>query len=511
MAFFDGLKGIVVKWLGVVPANTQLNIVVRENTTKEVNTLKNELWYRGDPAELEQFYKQVAGMSMNGFSSVSMSRFWAATPSTNELIRKFHSGIPKLIIDKLAGIVSEDMNEPDMDQAHLSRWKEIETETNFDEILKDAIVQTLTKGDGAFKICVDSSISDCPLIEFYSGNNVDYVYKRGHLMEIIFYTDYWKADKHYKLFEHYGRGYVNYELLNDMGSTCDLDIIDETSGLQNVSFEGDYIMGVPLRFKNSSKFKDRGESIIEGKGDIFDALDEVLSSWLDALRAGRVKQYIPDNLIPRNPEDGSVMKPDVFNPYIRKGSSLAEDAQNVIEVIQGKIDYDAFVTTYITFLDCALQGLISPSTLGIDVKKLDNAESQREKEKTTMYTRDSLIGTLSKALPKLVDRVLQTDAQMHKVKPEEKYGATFEWGQYANPSFEAMVETIGKARMQSIMSIEQCVEELYGDTMSDEDKAEEVCRLKAEQAPPMVVDEPAVNDDEEEEDSVNTIGFKAGE
>jgi hypothetical protein len=46
--------------------------------------------------------------------------------------------------------------------------------------------------------------------------------------------------------------------------------------------------------------------------------------------------------------------------------------------------------------------------------------------------------------------------------------------------------------MNGIMSIEQCVEELYGDTWTDEEKALEVQRLK-EQSGLTTVDEPAIN------------------
>ncbi len=54
------------------------------------------------------------------------------------------------------------------------------------------------------------------------------------------------------------------------------------------------------------------------------------------------------------------------------------------------------------------------------------------------------------------------------------------FGEYANPSFESQVETIGKGRTQNIMSIEACVDELYGDTKTEEWKSAEVSRIKAE-------------------------------
>ncbi len=66
------------------------------------------------------------------------------------------------------------------------------------------------------------------------------------------------------------------------------------------------------------------------------------------------------------------------------------------------------------------------------------------------------------------------------------------FGEYANPSFESQVETIGKAKTQGIMSIERCVEELYGDTLDEHCKQEEIARLKAEQGI-ADVEEPGIN------------------
>lgn len=71
---------------------------------------------------------------------------------------------------------------------------------------------------------------------------------------------------------------------------------------------------------------------------------------------------------------------------------------------------------------------------------------------------------------------------------------TVKFGEYANPSFESQVETIGKAKTQGVMSLEACIDELYGDSKSDDWKAEEVERLKAEQGI-ATVDDTGVQDD----------------
>lgn len=138
-----------------------------------------------------------------------------------------------------------------------------------------------------------------------------------------------------------------------------------------------------------------------------------------------------------------------------------------------------------------LQGIISPSTLGIDLKKTDNAEAQREKEKATLYTRGKIVDRLNEVIPQLVETVLKVYDTMKSRKAGE-YEASVTFGEYASPDFGSVVEIVGKARTYQIMSLERSVEELYGDTWTKEEKAEEVQRLKEEQGL-LDVDEPSVS------------------
>ena len=75
--------------------------------------------------------------------------------------------------------------------------------------------------------------------------------------------------------------------------------------------------------------------------------------------------------------------------------------------------------------------------------------------------------------------------------PEDKDIST-KFGEYANPSFEAQIETVSKGKTGGVMSIEASVDELYGDSKTEEWKQQEVQRLKAEQG---IVEEnvPALN------------------
>lgn len=495
MGLIGGFKSMLtkaaIKYLNVQPAS-QSSINIQEAYTYETNLIRNKLWYRGEAYELEQFFKNISS------DPVNKARFWSAVPSENLSIRKIHSGLPAMIVDRLSDIIVADIDSIELKkEKDNSIWEEIRKDNKFDEMIGDVISKVLVSGDGAFKISIDNEVSEYPILEFFDGSMVEYETNRGRLKEIKFITYYNKSNyKRYKLIEIYGKGYVRYKLYDEKDNEVPLSAIEETSNLVEVTFKGDFIMALPLMFFKSVKFEGRGKSLLDNKSDAFDALDEVISQWIDAIRDGRVQKYIPEDLIPRNPNTGDLLKPNPFdNKFIAVGTSLAENANNQIDMKQADINYLAYVESYANAIDMCLQGIISPSTLGIDLKKTDNAEAQREKEKTTLYTRNKMVDMLTEVIPQLVNIVLKTNDVLNKKTPGE-YEATIKFGEYASPSFDTVVEIVGKAKSYGIMSIEKVVEELYGDTMTDEEKSEEVQRIK-EQNGMIETEEPKVVDDED--------------
>lgn len=484
------LTKAATRFLNIQPA-MQNSITIQEAYTYETNLIRNNLWYRGEAYELEQFFKNISS------DPVNKARFWSAVPSENLSIRKIHSGMPAMIADRLSDIVVADIDSIEVTGEDVNKvWEEIRKDNKFDDDIGDVLTKVLVSGDGAFKLSIDTEISKYPIIEFFEADRVEYVAKRGRLQEVKFFTYYNKDNKRYKLIESYGKGYVRYTLVDDRENEVSLNILEETAELEEVTYDSDFIMAVPLMFFKSPKWEGRGKSIFDSKSDAFDALDEVISQWIDAIRDGRVQKYIPEDLIPKNPDTGQLMKPNSFdNKFIKIGSSLAEDSKNEIDMKQADINYLAYVESYANTIDMCLQGIISPSTLGIDLKKTDNAEAQREKEKTTLYTRNKIVDTLTEVIPHLVEIILKTNDVLNKKTPEE-YEVSITFGEYASPSFDTVVEIVGKAKSYGIMSIEKVVDELYGDTMTDEEKAEEVQRIK-EQNGMIQAEEPKAVDDED--------------
>ena len=462
----------VKNWLRLNPAPQQ-SFNINEYTTRETEIIRSQLWYRGDANELFQFFHQLNGVQ---------GSFWGSVPSDSS-VRKVHSGIPAIIADTLAYIVKSDMDgieAPD-------EWDDIAKNIDFVETVGKAIIDTLVEGDGAFRVSADGDKIE---LGFVGASRCEY--EDG---EIIIHTQYPAKNRIFTLTERHGKGYVESRLYDENGHEVPLDTVPELAGIEPyIEFSGDYSLAVPLMFYASKKYKGRGKSVFDGgKSDCFDSLDEVISQWWDAVRAGRVKQYIPESMIPRDPHTGVLLPPDQFgNNYISVSVPVIEGVSPEIRTVQPDINYEAFVSAYTNALLMCLQGLVSPATLGIDVGKMSSADAQREKKDVTGNTRNTITAALEKALPQLINAVLMTYDNIRGIVPV-KQDVTVSFGEYGAPDFDSRVETVGKAAAYGVMSVETQVDELWGGSKDDEWKSAEVQRIMSEKGL-LTVNEPSVGD-----------------
>ena len=467
-------QNFIIRLFRIEPARDRPVTIIEPHTFRE-NVIRNKLWYQGDSATLEQYFKRTARWDLE------KARFWAARAQGS--VRKMHSGIVGTVVDRYKDIILSDLDAVDFGRENTllqELWEDIYEKSRLNDVIGEAITGALASGDGAFKLTADEC-SPYPVVEFYDAENVDYVYVHSMLREIKFYTTYKNGSKELRLEETYGYGYIKYKLYDDSGKETPLNQLPETAHLVDIGIEGDLMLAVPIRIFTSTKYKNRGKALFDGKTDVLDGLDEVISQWMDAIRMGRIKRYIPDSLIPRDPETGELLPANPFdNDFIAIGDDMSEKANHQVEISQPQISYEAYVNSYSNFLDMVLQGIMSPSTLGIDLKKTDNAESQREKEKVTLHVRNKIVDALNETLPELFRVILQCYDLMCGQTPGE-YEVTVKFGEYASPDFGTTVDTVGKAKQYGVMSLETSVDQLYGDTWTKKEKEAEVERLKAEQ------------------------------
>ena len=133
-------------------------------------------------------------------------------------------------------------------------WKKIEKDNKFHKKIESALKETLFIGDGAFKVTVDTTISEYPILEWYPGDRVEFIYQRDRIREIVFKTPYEEKGKTYVLNERYGYGYIINELyLGD--KLVDIKTIKSTENLVDITFDDSVMFAVPLMIYESSKIR----------------------------------------------------------------------------------------------------------------------------------------------------------------------------------------------------------------------------------------------------------------
>ena len=205
MKIGERVRDMIRHWLQIQPATGQ-NITIRETASFDVNCMRNRVWYRGDASEIEQLFKAL------GQDAVGCARFWAAAPATSD-VRKAHSGIPAILVDTLAYLVKSDLNDVDFESPDgAGVWPDIARDCGWEEIIGDAVSGVLAIGDGAFKISIDPHVSEYPLLEFWTGDRVDFIRRHGRITGVVFKSLYHEGGAEYELREIYEPGSIRYEL-----------------------------------------------------------------------------------------------------------------------------------------------------------------------------------------------------------------------------------------------------------------------------------------------------------
>ena len=221
----DNIRRGVKSWLQIDSA-APYSIQIKEMMDFETNAIRNRIWYRGDGNELEQLYGTLKDYA-------DKYKFWACKSTPGIEMRKIHTGLPQLIVKVLTAIVLSDMNDFDFDSGKQGKiWEAIEEQNGFRKKMEKALKEILYIGDGAFKVTIDTAVSEYPILEWYPGDRIEILYQRDRLREVIFKTPYNAKGKRYVLNERYGYGYIINELYLDE-KPVDLKALDQTRNLQD--------------------------------------------------------------------------------------------------------------------------------------------------------------------------------------------------------------------------------------------------------------------------------------
>lgn len=483
------LKNKTMKFLGLAklngdPNSERLTYITDDEAIRLSNVRANMVWYLGDGDELLNWYtnQQTYGWAKNPiYNRNKRQLFWGR--SVNEMVKRVHSGIPRAIIDTISNIVGmPDITCPD------ARLKDIFDANDFEfNLTQRSRPMTLVAGDGCWKININPGLCEHPLLEWYTTEDWGPLVKSNILLGTWFKSYYKdKSDKDYVLFETrtlrpegLAIEYQLYQLgkSNDLIS-CSMDKIPELKGLQNQLIKGvKSLLAVPNKYYFDPLHPNRGKSIYDGKIDLFDFMDEILTQSSQTNRVSTPVEYYPVDLLNRTKE-GQPCLPNMYNRQYVKIEATPDgegNMNNQITTTQPDLNFDKYGQLFADTLGNVLIGMLSPSSLGIDIAKKDNADAQREKEKQTIFTRNTIISNETKALVKLCNMLLMCEDYIATgIFQEKDYQISVKYDEFANPSFESELQILGPAWSQGQISTERFVAMLWAGKLSDEEMAKEV-------------------------------------
>ena len=442
------------------------NVTLEEGMSFKENLAENKVWARGIPRELQNFYEVVP--------DIDRTSFWGSS-SRVENIRKIHINLPQIIIKTLTDITVNDLNSIEItNEEYRNIWDKIENDNKFKKNLNRILKQVLTYGDGAFKISFHPEEMDVPVIDFVGAEDIDFIIENGRIKETVFKKNFKLGEKNFYLMEFYGYGYVVYKLVDENFVEYPLKTIDKLKNIKDIYFvrndgkiDKSINLAIPFKIWDSDLYQYRGKSILDGKKQAFDALDEVYSQFIDAMRKGRIQRYIPTALLPKDREGNLLVKNDFANSYIAlQTPNVMDNNTNLqVQLVEPQLQVDKYEAAISNLTDACLQGLISPSTIGIDSNKInENATAERERERVTLFTRDNIIEQLSYVIKEVVETCIRFYCYQMGIGYNDEYEISVLFGQYASPSFETLVETMSKAAPgKQILTFEDIRKEMYPD------------------------------------------------
>ena len=493
--------------------------------TKRIYEYK--LWSMGNAGALCWFYRTENG-KFGKYDFNKRNYFWARVPTSRRMV---HCGIPALISTRMADILfkngvkvnaivyktaegdslTEDKTAEKKANEFLSAT--LIPKLNLQSNLQTASVNESWGGHCFFRLSHDISVSAYPILETFDITKCEIVKKRGITQAIVFKNWYGYNHKTYRLDEIYsttedGDGCITYKLFTLDGSTekeCDLLAIPQTHSLfysngngnengvhldeeQRFVYKG--LKGM-LAFEKPNKTpsqefasSDYGASDYEGAIDEFDALDEITSANIREIRTNETKRYIPDTMIAERDEDGMPLPFDEFCDAFKtvKGDP-DQDAQNKIETSSIADKTESFLSKWKTVLSIVCnKAKISPYSLGITWLEAvgPSAESQVERNKTTLDMRKGKLELWEVLLKDLILRALQLNAWMRKnvdgVEESQRQdgipdidftqGNTslqLDFGDYVSESVTQRITTWSGAKTARVASTDEAVRQIHPD------------------------------------------------
>ncbi|MCP2261075.1 phage portal protein, putative, A118 family [Streptoalloteichus tenebrarius] len=478
----------------------------REHATNLVRLREYDAWYAGDPDRLTRVYSyrlttapENRPSQYRGGVVGRLARWWWGQPTpAGERRSKIHVPLPADIASISSDLLfAEPPTLTWSDTATAARWENLTEDLRWHAQLSAAGELGAAFGVVFLRVDWDTSVADHPVLSVVRADHVLPEYRWGMLRALTAWTTVHTDDsgsrvmRHLQQHEMHGGQAITLHGLYEgtqtsLGNAVPLDAHPATRGLAPVVETGLPMLPVvdvpnmaPSRLDPGSSL---GRSDFEGPLlGLFDAIDEVYSSWMRDVRLAKARVLLPDAFLsPLGPGQGAMWDEDrevyaALNiPPTSDGSITLQ--QFAIRVREHRETVDDLVRRAVEAAGYAA------ATFGLTSSDGGGAMTATEvvaRERRSFVTRQKKINYWSPALRRLAAVALHVD-QLVFGRPVTPEMPRVEWPDGVSESPLVLAQTIREIATAEAASIRTRVELLHPDW--DTARVDrEVAAIRAEQ------------------------------
>lgn len=480
-------------------------LIMNRNDIKILEIREHRSWLSGNDGNLLNFYSRVTAINLYYepfYWKNKRAYFWSQSATETDY-KRVTSGLYPAIITTIVNIIGD----PVFTDSE-NRLTGLLDEDNFQEVFHDGLLPfSMTEGAGVLKISWDLERSKHPTSDYVCAEDVDLIKSGRHVVGMVFKNWYKDRDGRKYLVTEIRRNIIKEALpclhisyrafrVTDGDETQLLPIDGDFRAVPELADVPDdieisncpYLLAVPIWYLKDPEGILDGKPLLADKLTLFDSLDQSLSQSDNACRASTIERVYDVEFLDHDPETLLPIRPDKFNlKYTYSDSGPTADPNGgirntmPIQVIQPNVNFDQYSSEQMNIVTHILQGIVSPATMGIDVSRKDNANAQREKEKITVFTRNGLTHKLEKALKLFGKQYLICDDYLNgKGLDFNKYDdVAVKFSEFADTSFESRSAILSQMMGANVISPEQFVKRLYLDTLTKDEKKNEITWLNS--------------------------------
>lgn len=513
------LEARALSVLGLLPAMdpTSEEKMVFVNDFEEIAKQRIETyvtWYSGDSDELLRIYnynQRVEYRTEYYYYLNDRSYFWSVSAMEKEF-KRTHSGFGKAVVDVIVDICGTPLAEvPELPDGNKVAFgpvlPEAEGETLYATDVLEGVLEandfwslyqnvqmpmTLVEGWGAYKIHWNvGAYGPEPVISYYRANNCR-VYRRGNRCLGITFLDWMKDGKgeryliaETRVWRTYGEeAWFLVECFRSFGNGDNLMRVEEGDG-SGLPVKPEVQKGMPMLFAEPCSFYAdhlhgyEGQSVLAGKIDILDDLDEALSIASNTLRRATPIETFDIDFCDRDMHTGEPKLPKTFERrYVavhgKKNSNGDSESSKPVEVSQPQVNTEMFDNHIQQLQRMVVNGLLSPATIGLDIGLKDTNDTIRQKDKTTVHTRNHVLAAERRILKGLFSQALCAKEYLSYRKCSRlSWNVEIAFDEFSDTAYENKIQTMSAVLANDGVSPKMYVEKVYGNSLTKEAKAEE--------------------------------------